>query len=70
MTNRSLNYIFKAMLFFCLKCRKNTEIKNLKVVKTTNGRIIILLKCAVCDSKRSKYVKQQEARWLLSNLGI
>ena len=70
MTNRSLNYIFKATLSFCLKCRKNTEIKNLKVVKTTNGRIIILLKCAVCDSKRSKYVKQQEARWLLSNLGI
>ena len=35
-----------------------------------NGRIMLLLKCAVCDSKNSKFIKQQEARGLLSGLGI
>ena len=58
------------MLFFCLKCRKNTEIKNPKVIKTRNERIILLSKYAVCDNKWSKYIKQQGVRWLLSNLGI
>ena len=40
------------MLLYCLKCRKNTESKNLKVVKTKKpGRIMLLSKCAVCDIK-------------------
>ena len=55
---------------YCLKCRKNTESKNLKVVKTKNGRIMFLLKCEVCDSKKSNFIKQQEASRLLSSLGI
>ena len=55
---------------YCLKCRKNTESKNLKVVKTKNGRIMFLLKCEVCDSKKSNFIKQQEASNLLSSLGI
>ena len=54
------------MLLYCLKCRKNTESKNLKVTRTKNGRIILLLKCAVCDSKKTKFTKFQEA----SGLGI
>ena len=58
------------MLSYCLKCRKNTESKNPKVVKTKNGRIMLLLKCAVCDSKKSKFIKEQEAIRLLSSLGI
>ena len=58
------------MLSYCLKCRKNTESKNPKVVKTKNGRIIILSKCAVCDSKKSKFIKEQEASGLLRSLGI
>ena len=41
------------MLLYCLKCKKNTESKNPKVVKTKNGRIMLLSKCAVCDSKKS-----------------
>ena len=56
------------MLFYCLKCRKNTKCKNPKVARTKNGRIMLLSKCAVCDSK--KYIKQQEASGLLSSLGI
>ena len=39
------------MLLYCLKCRKNTESKNPKVAKTRNGKIMLLSKCAVCDSK-------------------
>ena len=42
------------MLSYCLKCRKNTESKNPKVVGTKNGRIILLSKCTVCNSKKSK----------------
>ena len=58
------------MSSYCLKCRKNTESKNPKVAKTKNGRIMLLSKCAVCDSKKSKVIKQQEASGLLSSLGI
>ena len=41
------------MLSYCLKCKK-TESKNPEVVKTKNGRIILLSKRAVCNSKKSK----------------
>ena len=52
----------------CLKYKKNTESKNPKIVRTKNGRIMFLSKCAVYHSKKSKFIKQQEARGLLSNL--
>ena len=58
------------MLSYCLKCRKNTESKNPKVARTKNGRIMLLSKCAVCDSKKPKFIKEQEASRLLSSLGI
>ena len=48
------------MLLYCLKCRKNTESKNRKVTNTKNGRIMLSSKCAVCASKKSKFIKQQE----------
>ena len=53
-----------------MKCRKNTKSKNPEVLKTKNGRIMFLSKCAVCNSKKSKFMKEQEARGLLSSLGI
>ena len=56
--------------YYCFKCRKNTESKNPKVAKTKNGRIMLLSKCAVCDSKKSKFIKEQEASGLLISLGI
>ena len=56
------------MLSCCLKCRKNTESKNPKVLRTKNGRIMLLSKCALCNSKKLKFLKEQEARGLLSNL--
>ena len=58
------------MLSYCLKCKKNTESINPKVSKTTNGKAMILPTCAICSSKKSKFIKQQEAKGLLSNLGL
>ena len=56
------------MLPYCLKYRKNTESKNPQVVRTKNGRIMPLSKCAVFNSKKSKFIKEQEDKELLSNL--
>ena len=58
------------MLSYCLKCKKNTESINPKVSKTTKGKMIILSKCTICGSKISKFIKEQQAKGLLSNLGI
>ena len=55
------------MLLYYLKCRKNTERKNPKVAGTKNGIIMLLSKCALCDSKKSKFIKDQEASGLLSS---
>ena len=58
------------MLSYCLKCIKNTESKNPKAVRTKNGRIMILQKYTVCDSKKQKFIKEQKASGLLGSLGI
>ena len=58
------------MLSYCFKCRRNTESINAKVSKTTNGKAIILSTCAICGSKKSKSIKQQEEKGSLSNLGL
>ena len=58
------------MLPYFLKCKKNTESINPKVSATSNGRTITLSKCAICRSRKSKFIKKQEAKGLLSNLGI
>ena len=54
---------------YCLKCRKDTENINPRVSNTSNGRTVILSKCTVCGSKKSRFIKDQEAKGLLSNLG-
>ena len=58
------------MLSYCWSYRKNTESKNPKVASTKNERILLLSICEVCDGKKSKFIKQQEASALLSSLGI
>ena len=58
------------MKSYCLKCRKDTENINPKVSKTSNKRIMVLSKCAICGSKKSRFIKNQEAKGLLSNLVI
>ena len=55
---------------YCWKCRKYTENINPQVSSTSNGKIMISSKCAICSSKKSKFIKQQEAKGLLSKLGI
>ena len=58
------------MLSYCLKCKQNTESIDPNVSATSNGRTVILSKCAICGSKKSEAIKKQEAKGLLSNLGI
>ena len=56
--------------YYCLKCRKNPESKNPKFARTRNGGIMLVSNCVVCVSKKSKFLKQQEASGLISSLGI
>ena len=63
-------YYKDTILSYCLKCKKSTESINRKVSKTTNGKAMILSTCAICGSKKSKFIKEQEAKRLLSNLGL
>ena len=50
------------MKSYCLKCRKDTENINAKVLKASNGRTMILSKCAICGSKKSRFIINQEAK--------
>ena len=58
------------MLTYCVKYRKNTENLNSKSFKRKNDRLIMESKCPVCEIKKSRFVKEQEVKGLLSNLGI
>ena len=58
------------MLSYCLKCKKNSESINPKVSKTTNSKTMILSTCAICGGKKSIFIKEQQAKGLLSNLGL
>ena len=64
---KRLNYI-QTILSYCFKSRKTTESKIPKVVKSKNRIIMLLSKYAVCDNKKSKFIKEQEAEVLLSKL--
>ena len=58
------------MLTYCVKCRENNENLNSEIFKTKNNRLIVQSKCAVCKTRKSRFVKEQEAKSLLSNLGF
>ena len=58
------------MKSYCLKCRKDTENINPKVSKTSNNRIIVLSKYAIWRKIKSRFIKNQEGKGLLSNLGV
>ena len=53
-----------------MKCRNDTENIDPKMVRTKNNRLIMQSKCSVCRIKKSRFVKEQETKGLLSNLGI
>ena len=58
------------MLSYCLKCKKNNVSNDPKVSTTSNGRTMMLSKCAIYGSKKSKFIKKQEPKGLLNNLVI
>ena len=53
-----------------MKCRKDTENIEPKMVRTKNGRLIMQSKCPICGIKKLRFVTEQESKGLLSNLGI
>ena len=50
------------MLFYCLKCKKSTESINPRVSATSNGRTMILSKCAICGSKNQNLLKSKKQK--------
>ena len=57
-------------LTYCLLCKRNTKNINPKVVRTKNNRLAMVSKCAVCNKNKFRFIKEQEPKGLLSNLGI
>ena len=55
---------------YCLKCQKYTKNINPQVSSNSNGKLMILSKCAICGSRKSKFIKKQDGKGLLSNLGF
>ena len=55
---------------YCLKCRKYTKNINPQVSSTSNNKVMILSKCEICNSNKSKFINKQEAKGLLSKLVI
>ena len=55
---------------YCLKCKKHTKNINPQASSTSNGKMMILSKCAISGSRKSKFIEKQDAKGLLSKLGI
>ena len=55
---------------YCIKCGENTKRIILQVSKAINGGVIISSKCGICGDKKSKFIKEQEAKGLSNNLVI
>ena len=55
---------------YCVKCKRDIGNLNSKIFRTKNNRLIMQSKCPVSGIKKSIFVKEQEAKGLLSNLGI
>ena len=58
------------MKTYCLKCKRDSESINPKMVRTKNNRLLMQSQCSNCRNKKSRFVKEQEAEGLLSDLGI
>ena len=68
--NQRFYTVYKTLLSYILKCRKNTESKGPKVKKTENGRIMFSSSCAICSSKKSRFIKNQEASRISSSRAL
>ena len=58
------------MKTYCLKCKKDTDNIDPKMFRTKSNRLLMQSKSGVCNNKKSGFVKEQDAKVLLSNLGI
>ena len=58
------------MKTYCVKCKTNTDNIDSKIFRTKNNRLLMQLKCNNCKNKKSRSIKEQKAKGLLSNLGI
>ena len=58
------------MKTYCLKCKTNTDNIDPKMFRTKNNRLLMQSKCSVCKNKKSRFIKEQEAKGLSSQLGI
>ena len=58
------------MKTYCLVCRKSTDNVNSKMIRTKNGRLKLRWHCSICGNKKSRFVKEQEAKGILSSFGI
>ena len=58
------------MKTYCVKCKKDAKNIGPKMFRTKNDRLLMQSKCSNCRIKKSRFVKEQEAKDLLSNLGI
>ena len=63
-------YLCIKMESYCLKCKKYKKNINPQVSSTSNGKLMILSKSVISNSKKSKFINQQEAKGLLRKLGI
>ena len=58
------------MKTYCVKCRRDSENIDPKMIRIKNNRLVMQWKYSVCGIKKSRFVKEQEGKGLLSNLGI
>ena len=58
------------MKIYCVNCRRDTKNIDPKMVRAKKNRLIMVSKCPACGIKKLRFVKEQEAKGLLSNLGI
>ena len=58
------------MKTYCVKCRRDSENIDPKMIRIKNNRLVMQWKCSACGIKKSRFVKEQEGKSLLSNLGI
>ena len=55
---------------YCVKCGKHTNNIDPKMFRTKSNRLLIQSKCSVCKNKKSRFLNEEEAKGLLSDLGI
>ena len=58
------------MLTYCLKSKESTKNIDLKMLETKNRRLILPSECAICSSKKSRLLKQEQPEGVLSSLGL